>query len=420
MIVTIKPSKAEGRITAPPSKSMAHRLLICAGLAEGTSVISNVEFSQDILATLDCLRALGAGISCGDGSVTVRGVEIRRIDHPSALSCRECGSTLRFMIPVCLINGQRNTLTGSDVLFSRPLGVYEEICRDQGLMFKKEGSLLTVEGRLRSGDYVVPGNVSSQFISGLLFVLPLLDGDSRIVLVPPVESRPYIQMTIQALEMFGVSVLWEKADQGSSGPGPEPCAIRIPGGQKYRPQELSVEGDYSNAAFFEALNLIGGNVEVQGLSDKSLQGDQVYRRCFEELKGGCPELDLSDCPDLGPVLMALAAGLNGAVFTGTRRLEIKESDRGAAMQQELEKMNARVEKRENEIRVWPGVSRPRETLDGHNDHRIVMALSVLLTKTGGSVRGAEAVAKSLPDFFDRLKKLGIDYSESLSESDMPQ
>ena len=412
MIVTIKPSKAEGRMLAPPSKSMAHRLLICAGCAEGTSVISNVDLSEDILATLDCLRALGAGIVYKDRSVTVSGVDIRRIAHPSELSCRECGSTLRFMIPVCLMSGQKNTLTGSEILLKRPLGVYEEICRDQGLTFTKEGSLLTVEGRLRAGDYVVPGNISSQFISGLLFVLPLLDEDSRIVLVPPVESRPYIQMTMQALEMFGVSVLWEETDTA----GPAPCAIRIPGGQKYRPQDLSVEGDYSNAAFFEALNLIGGKVLVEGLSENSLQGDQVYRSCFEQLAAGTPELDISDCPDLGPVLMAMAAGLNGAVFTGTKRLEIKESDRGAAMQQELEKMNARVERMENEIRVWPGLSSPRETLDGHNDHRIVMALSVLLTKTGGAVRGAEAVSKSLPDFFDRLKELGIEFTAT----DRPQ
>ena len=412
MIVTIKPSKAEGRMFAPPSKSMAHRLLICAGCAEGTSVISNVDLSEDILATLYCLRALGAGIVYKDRSVTVSGVDIRRTPHPSELSCRECGSTLRFMIPVCLMSGQKNTLTGSEVLLKRPLGVYEEICRDQGLTFTKEGSLLTVEGRLRAGDYVVPGNISSQFISGLLFVLPLLDEDSRIVLVPPVESRPYIQMTMQALEMFGVSVFWEETDTT----GPAPCVIRIPGGQKYQPQDLSVEGDYSNAAFFEALNLIGGKVLVEGLSENSLQGDQVYRSCFEQLAAGTPELDISDCPDLGPVLMAMAAGLNGAVFTGTKRLEIKESDRGAAMQQELEKMNARVERMENEIRVWPGLSSPRETLDGHNDHRIVMALSVLLTKTGGAVRGAEAVSKSLPDFFDRLKELGIEFTAA----DRPQ
>ena len=402
MVVTIMPSQANGKTDAPPSKSMAHRLLICAGLAEGTSEIQNTDFSEDILATIDCLRALGAEISCGDRCVTVgnplqtgNALPETAQDGPSILGCRECGSTLRFMIPLCLMNGRKYLLRGSRTLCTRPLTVYEDICAAQGLTFRKEGDQLTVSGRLTAGEYEIPGNISSQFVSGLLFALPLLDGDSRIRLLPPVESRSYIGMTMQAQEEFGVCTEWE-----------DDLTIRIRGGQKYRPRKTRVEGDYSNAAFFEALNLAGGNVTVEGLKADSLQGDRVYRQHLERIREGYAEIDLSDCPDLGPVLIAAAALQHGAKFTGTRRLKIKESDRGLAMRQELDKMGVTVETGENEILVSTGVMRPEQLLDGHNDHRIVMALAVMLTKTGGTIRGAEAVRKSLPDFWQRLAGLG--------------
>ncbi len=398
MIVTISPSKAHGRMEAPPSKSMAHRLLICAGCAEGTSVISNIDLSGDIAATLDCLRALGAEAVYENRCVTMRGIDIRLLAQPALLDCAECGSTLRFMIPLCLMSGQCFEFAGSERLFTRPISVYEEICRKQKLRFEKKGNRLFTAGRLSAGDYVIPGNISSQFISGLLFVLPLLEEDSRICLVPPVVSRPYIDMTIQALQQFGVSAFWS-----------DNCTLRIPGGQKYLPQEdLRVEGDYSSAAFFDAFNLLGGDVGLYGLNENSLQGDRIYRRYFDRLKTGYADIDLSDCPDLGPVLMSLAAALHGAVFKGTGRLKMKESDRGAAMQQELGKMNVRMELSEDRIFIAPGLCPPQQMLDGHNDHRVVMALSILLAQTGGSIRGAQAVSKSLPDFFDRLNELGIE------------
>lgn len=397
MIVKIAPSTAQGRMEAPPSKSIAHRMLICAGCAEGTSTIKNVDLSRDIAATLDCLRALGAEAVYENRCVTIRGVNPLTLADSPRLDCAECGSTLRFMIPLCLMSGQLCGLTGSGRLFSRPLSIYEEICREQGLYFEKKENNLFVRGRLSAGDYTIPGNISSQFISGLLFALPLLERDSRIRLLPPVESRSYIDMTIRTLESFGVRASWLDA-----------CTLGISGGQRYcARKDLRVEGDYSNAAFFDAFNLLGGEVQLYGLDENSLQGDRVYRRYFEQLRAGFAEIDLSDCPDLGPVLMALAALYHGAGFTGTARLRIKESDRGAAMQQELGKLKVRVERSENEIRIFPGVSSPQDLLDGHNDHRIVMALSLLLTKTGGAIRGAQAVAKSLPDYFDRLKELGI-------------
>ena len=441
MIVTITPSKASGRIQAPPSKSMAHRLLLCAGFSAGTSEISNVDFSEDILATLDCLRALGAKIVCKESCVIISGIDPGEVTHPGLLPCRECGSTLRFMIPACLMSGQEMCLTGSRTLFARPLNFYEDICREQNLRFEKRENSLTVAGKLSAGRYVFPGNISSQFVSGLLFALPLLEKSSTITLLPPVESRPYIDLTLDALARFGIKASIALADgieghalrsaaadgmkghalrsaaadgmEGSSlrtvpvVPASLPLVIYVPGGQSYQAGNHEVEGDYSNAAFFEALTLLGGNVEVDGLKEGSLQGDRIFREHFARLQEGFAEADLSDCPDLGPVLMAAAAALHGGRFTGTRRLKYKESDRGAAMKQELGRMNVRVDVSENEIVVYPGLSRPQEILDGHDDHRIVMALAVLLSMTGGSLRGTEAVAKSFPDFFDRLKKLGI-------------
>lgn len=400
MLVRIQPSTARGRITAPPSKSMTHRMLICAALAEGTSTIHGIDLSQDILATIDGLRTLGADITCQDGNAIVRGTDIacRGGSEPatSILPCRESGSTLRFLIPLCLMDGTNHVLTGRERLFERPLKVYERICKEQGLMFLKEKNSLQVAGTLAAGQYEIPGNVSSQFISGLLFVLPLLSDDSRIRLIGPVESRPYIDMTIQALRKFGVHTAWK-----------DERTIDIPGRQQYCPQDAQIEGDYSNAAFFEAFNLIGGDVTVEGLSQESVQGDRVYGRCFDQIEGGFAEIDLTDCPDLGPVLMVLAAMRHGARFTGTARLRFKESSRGAAMKEELEKAGAKIELADNEIRVAAGVGTPSETLRGHGDHRIVMALAVLLSKVGGSISGAEAVAKSLPDFWERLKSLGI-------------
>lgn len=398
MIVTISPSKAYGRMEAPPSKSMANRYLICAGCAQGTSVISNIDLSGDIAATLDCLRTLGAEVIYENRSVTIRGIDVCSLSRSVLLDCAECASTLRFMIPVCLMSGQHCELTGTDILFARPLSVFEEICKKQNLTYEKKGNHLSLAGRLQPGEYVIQGSISSQFVSGLLFVLPLLQKDSVIRLLPPVVSRPYIDMTIQALQQFGVRVSWM-----------DETSIRIPGGQKYLPQEnLYVEGDYSNAAVFDSFNLLGGDVGLYGLNKDSLQGDRIYRRYFDRLQAGYAHIDLSDCPDLGPVLMALAAALHGARFTGTGRLKFKESDRGAAMQQELGRMKARMEVSEDEIRIGPGLRPPQEILDGHNDHRIVMALCVLLTLTGGRLRGAQAVCKSLPDFFERLKSLGID------------
>ncbi len=401
MKALVRPGIARGTVAAPPSKSMAHRLLICAALADGESVVRGIDPSEDVLATADCLSALGASVSREGTTVRIRGCNPRNAAS-AVLRCRESGSTLRFMIPLCLLSGSPMRLEGSKTLLSRPLSVYEDLCREQGLICDRSDGSLRVQGRLTPGKYDIPGGISSQFITGLLFALPFLPESSRIRLIPPVESRSYLALTLLALHDAGVSVSW--ADENT---------LVIPGNAAYRPQNTEVEGDYSNAAFFEALNCAGGSVTVTGLRTDSLQGDRVYREYFSRLTAGPTELDLTDCPDLAPVLFAAAALCRGASFTGTRRLRYKESDRGAAMAQEMAKFGVTLILEENRITVpAAALHAPSEALDSHNDHRIAMALSLLCTRTGGELLGAEAVRKSFPDYWDRLRSLGIDVTLS--------
>ena len=398
MIAEIRPSKSRGIMEAPPSKSMAHRLLICAGLSEGKSVIEGVSSSEDMKATLDCLAAIGAKYEIEGEKVTVTGADIRNIPENAVLRCRESGSTLRFFIPICLLDGKTFTFTGSEKLLSRPLSVYKEIFEKQGIYFETTAEKITLGGKLKSGVFEIPGNISSQFITGLLFVLPLLEEESKIKLIPPVESRSYINLTIEALSVFGIKVEWKDEN-----------TLFIRGGQSYKAAEAKVEGDYSNTAFFEALNVLGSEIKITGLEPESLQGDKIYEKYFPLLEKGEKNIDISDCPDLGPILFAVAAAKNGGTFTGTKRLKIKESDRAFAMAEELSKFGTKVTVNEDSVIIDASeFHAPSETLSGHNDHRIVMSCAVLSTLTGGKIEGAEASRKSLPDFFERLKKLGFE------------
>ncbi len=382
-------------MTAPPSKSISHRALICAALAEGESIISNLAFSQDILATVDVLTSLGAKFEeldettlkvCGFGG---------KPKSLGALNCRESGSTLRFMIPICLLSDDGFKLTGSERLLSRPLGVYDEI------FFRycgAENGVITLSAGepIKSGEYRVAGNISSQFITGLLFALPLCEGDSRIIIEGNFESASYVALTLGMLERFGISASLD----GN--------IIGISGGQKYRPSDVSVEGDASNAAFFAAFE----DVEVEGLDPESRQGDMVFKSHFEAIKSRSSDpIDLSDCPDLAPVLFAFASLHGGAVFTHTDRLRLKESDRISAMQIELAKFGAVLEVSDGvnggTVRVLPSKLRaPAENLNSHNDHRIAMALSLPCTRFGGVIEDAHAVAKSMPSYWDELSRLG--------------
>ncbi len=398
MNVTIKKGIAEGAATAPPSKSVAHRMLICGALSAEKSIISGISHSEDVQATLDCLLAMGAEYTQRGDTVEIFGADPRKIKHLQEFSCRESGSTLRFFIPLALLSGKTSIFRGTEKLLSRPLSVYQSICKEQGLLYKAEKDSLTVEGPLRCATFKVAGNISSQFVSGLLFALPLLKKDSIISISQPIESYSYIQLTLEVMKMFGISVEWKNER-----------TLFIEGGQRYLPRKLAVEGDYSNAAFLEALNYLGGKVTVKGLNKDSVQGDRIYSKYFEMLKKGTPSINISDCPDLGPILFAVAAANNGGIFTGTRRLKMKESDRGQAMAQELRKFGTAVTVNDDNIVIFPrAFHKPAEPICGHNDHRIVMALSILLTRCGGEIEGAEAVNKSFPEFFECLRSLEIE------------
>lgn len=391
----IEKTTYSGEISAPPSKSAAHRRLICAALANGKSVIHGISESEDMKATIDCIRALGATVEKDGDTVTVIGCDPKKREE-ATLNCRESGSTLRFFVPICLLSDKEATLNGSERLMSRPLEPYEEICVAQGMDYILTEKDLTVKGPITSGHFRLRGDVSSQFISGLMFALPLCDGFSVIELIPPVMSASYIAMTVEALKEFGVRV--EVTDDNR---------IIIPGGQKYKPTEATVEGDWSNAAFFLALNTLGSDIEINGLRRHSLQGDEVIIKLLGKLSRTCPTIDVSDCPDLAPILMATASALNGVHLINTDRLKIKESDRGEAMATELRKLGVTVTVGDNEITVTApdSLTTPKEPLCGHNDHRIVMASAVILSLVGGEIDGCEAVSKSFPDFFEILDTL---------------
>jgi len=277
----------------------------------------------------------------------------------------------------------------------RPLEPYEKICIEQGLDYVMD-EFLTVKGPISSGHFRLRGDISSQFISGLMFALPLCEGYSVIELIPPVMSGSYIAMTVEALKEFGVSVSVTEDDK-----------IIIPGGQKYIGCESYIEGDWSNGAFFLALNALGSDIEIEGLKKDTLQGDSVIRKMLGRLGRGCPTLDIADCPDLAPVLMSVAAAMNGARLINTDRLKIKESDRGHAMAAELEKLGVTVTFGDNELTVIAPeeLKTPNVPLSSHNDHRIAMASAVILSLTGGEIDGCEAVNKSFPGFFEILDSL---------------
>ena len=420
MNATIKraPGGIGGTITAPPSKSMAHRAVLCSALAEGISHIKNLEFSKDISATLSAAGQLCAKVRTGADSAVVEGLgSFLPVSAP--VDCCESGSTLRFLIPIASLTGQKVTFVGRGRLMERPQTVYEKLYQAQSLRFEQSSAGLTVEGTLKSSEYELAGNVSSQFISGLLFALPLLAGDSTLHLIPPVESRSYIEMTRAAQRRFGVESRWQDEN-----------TLFIPGGQKYRPCDYTVEGDYSQAAFPAVLGAVQGGVTLKGLSADTLQGDaailDILRRCgasfrttdagvvFEKAPLHGVDIDLADCPDLGPVLMVLGLLCEGTTtIRNAERLRIKESDRIAAMEAELRACGGVLESEGGTITIHGCADRlhaPAAPLHGHNDHRVVMSLAVLALAAGLelSIDDAEAVQKSWPHFFEAIKPLGAE------------
>lgn len=397
MKVEIKRSSARGSVSAPPSKSVAHRMLIAASLAEGTSRIDGISACDDVLATVDCLRALGARIEYEGDSITVLGFDPTLTRPSKALNCRESGSTLRFIFPIALLSGADVRFIGAKRLLERPLDVYESICTECGVrVLRGEGEIKT-SGKLSACDFSLRGDVSSQFVSGLLFSAPFMSDDVRIRITTKIESRSYIDMTIDAMAQFGITAIWENEN-----------TLFIKGGQKYRAANVTIEGDYSAAAFIDALTVFGNDVEVLGLNEKSLQGDRVYKEHLKALSEGYAEISLEDCPDLAPILFTVASALHGGKFTATKRLKIKESDRAAVMAMELAKFGAKIDVFDDYVEIKPcELHSPTESLLSHNDHRVVMSLATLASVYGGTILGAEAVKKSYPGYFEDITSLGI-------------
>lgn len=399
MKVTLKKGLPCGTVQAPPSKSYAHRYLIGACVSKNYCKISNIYKSDDILATIDCLKCLGYKIIEGKDFVEIF-PERTQVQAP-VLNCRESGSTLRFLIPFALTLCDKVSFTGTKRLMERGISVYEQVFAQNDIQIQKDGDLLTFKGRLKSGNYSILGNLSSQYLTGLLFALANLNEESRINVIPPIESKPYIDITIDVLNKFNLKIKNQGYDYIITGKD-KPCGINC-----------VVEGDYSNSAFLEAFSYLGGSVKVEGLNGQSFQGDKVYKKLFNEISQGNRTIDIADCIDLGPILFVFASFFKGATFTGTKRLKIKESDRATAIKKELTKVNAKVEIFDNSVKVSPfnkqnfnkGKDLPI-VFNGHNDHRIVMALSLFMTLQDIVIDGCEAVNKSYPDYFEQLKRLG--------------
>lgn len=409
MLARIQPSRLQGSVTVPPSKSMAHRALLCAGLAAGTTQIQGILPSQDMEATCRALTALGASIARQGSLARVQGVAGRPKAPQGPVDCGESGSTLRFLIPAFALASAPARLTGRGRLPQRPLGPYGAIFHGQGLPFAQDETGVSFQGPLAPGDYGLPGDVSSQFISGLLFALPLLPGDSHIRIQPPFESRGYVNMTLQVMDAFGVQAAFLDG-----------LTLYVPGNQRFiaPAAPFLVEGDDSQAAFFLTLDAILGDVSVAGLSLHSIQGDRVMgeilARCGH-VPGQPPRplapfvADLGDCPDLGPILMTLGLFCQGeSRLLNAGRLRLKESDRGTAMAQELGKLGGQASLAGDEIRIRQSRLRPGPALSSHGDHRIAMALAVaaLGARIPADIQGAEAVEKSYPDFWKDLAAIG--------------
>ena len=401
MKVKILPSKTSGEVSAPPSKSFAHRYLIGSVLSRGKCVIKNIADSDDISATLSCIEQLGGSVTKDGNIVTVIPTNEKQIEN-AVFDCKESGSTLRFFIPVVLATGAKNcTFSGSERLLARGIKEYEKLFENSDVKINSDEKSIEISGKLTAGNYEISGEVSSQYTTGMLFALSVLSGKSTLKITGNVESRAYVDMTIKVLKDFGADIA-----------EPEKNFFEINGKGRLSPGEFTVEGDWSNAAFLIALSRLLGTISVSGLNENSVQGDRFSSVAFDALDGENAEIDLKDCPDLAPILFAYAAYKNGGRFTNTRRLRVKESDRANVMAEELKKFGANVKVYENSVEIEKTQLKPPIVpLCGHNDHRIVMALSVLAAVLGAEIDGAEAVNKSYPDFFRVIKKAGVNVYE---------
>lgn len=394
MDITIHPGKLHGSIDAIASKSQAHRLLICAAFADKPTRLFLAQTNQDIHATTQCLNALGAAIKR-----TVYGYEIepvRNLPASAVLPCKESGSTLRFMLPVVGALGVDATFLLEGRLPQRPLSPLKEEMERMGCQITRPtNNTIRCQGKLKSGAYYIDGSVSSQFISGLLLAGAVMEEPITVNVTGKLESAPYVQITRHALRSFYI----DPDDLGKNKP--------------VSPAEIIVEGDWSNAAFYLAANKLGSNIEVSNLNTDSPQGDRAVISILTTLSEA-PAIDCTDIPDLVPILAVTAAALNGAVFTGIRRLRLKESDRIEAVSNMLTALGGKTEISEDALVVHPS-SFTGGTVDACNDHRIAMSAAIAATVSTGEVTviGAECVSKSYPGFWDDYKVLGGNYEQHI-------
>lgn len=417
--VKITPSKLQGEIKTPPSKSLCHRAIIAAGLSKGISNIYNIIYSEDITATCSGIKALGVEIKAENENLIIDGSSFgSRIQNE--INCIESGSTLRFLIPIALLTGKSVTFTGRGRLCSRPLTPYYEIFDKENIGYSsKEGLPLSVEGSLKSGTFELAGNISSQFVTGLMFSLPLLKGNSKIVITTELESKGYVDLTIDILNKFGVKIENKNYRE-----------FYIKGSQHYIPRDYTVEGDFSQAAFWLAAGILGGEIKCSSLDIASLQGDKAIVDILKAMGGDITvhedriitktsetkgiTIDASECPDLVPILSVVGVLSKGTTrIVNAARLRIKESDRLKAMATELNKLGANIEETTDGLIIKGVDSLKGGTVDSWKDHRIAMALSVASIKCSEPVviTNSDSVNKSYPQFFKDFKSLGGEVNE---------
>ena len=387
MDITVYPEKLSGIVNAIPSKSQAHRLLICAAFADGPTTLICPETNDDIQATAICLNALGADIRRSDSGYEI--IPVKSIPNEAFLDCGESGSTLRFLLPIVGALGIDATFRMSGRLPRRPLSpLWEEMERMGCHLSRPTENTIRCVGKLMPGDYFIDGGISSQFISGLLFAAALIDGKSQITVTGNLESKPYVDLTKQALQIFQAPDF-------------------------HTPGYVTVEGDWSNSAFFLAAQQLGSAVTVTNLQTDSLQGDRMVATLLPQLNKHC-EIDVRDIPDLVPILSVVAAAQNGAVFTGIHRLRLKESDRVESVIQMIKNLGGKAEADENTLTVY-GTGLKGGTVDSMNDHRIAMSAAIASTVCTEPVTilGAQCVSKSYPHFWEEFSRLGGKYEQYL-------
>ena len=400
MDLTITPRLLSGSVSVPASKSMAHRAIICAALAAGTSHLTAVSTSKDIEATCSIMRAFGASCTAEGTSLTVTGIASAPAE--ATAHCCESGSTLRFLIPVAAALGIKATFLGQGRLPERPITPYLRELSKKGITFAYENTMpFTIEGQLQPGRFELEGDISSQFITGLLLALPLLEGDSEIFMTSALQSKPYADMTIDCMAKFGVSVT--ETETG----------YHIPGNQQYRPADMQIEGDFSQAAFFFAANALGSSITLENLPEKSAQGDRKVVEILSDMwynsKEETLEISAEDIPDIVPIL-SVAASLAPRVtrIVHAERLRIKESDRIETTAAMLRALGGEVEILPDGLEIHPVKAFTGGTVNSAGDHRIAMSAAIAATRAEGDVTilGADSVRKSYPDFFKDYRNLG--------------